>query len=153
VKRNAGLWRGRFFNLQSGIDNSAVVASIPENPMPSFRFFLVPGITLLLMAPAMAQTVGQAAGQRQETWVRVQTTFNFVVPGPTGDSEQARKSADSARRSIYEMAAHECDLLREVLAKDCRIEQVSSNIGRQFGQQQPDGYTVNGSMNFSITVK
>jgi len=121
--------------------------------MSSFRLFLVPSLTLFLMAPAMAQTVGQAAGQRQETWVRVQTTFNFVVPGPTGESEQAHKSAESARRSIYEMAAHECDLLREVLAKDCRIEQVSSNIGRQFGQQQPDGYTVNGSMNFSITVK
>jgi hypothetical protein len=79
----------------------------------------------------------------------VQTTFNFFVPAPTGDSERARKSAESARRSIYQMAAHECDLLCEVLAKDCRIEQVSSNIGRQ----QQDGYTVNGSMNFSITVK
>jgi len=79
--------------------------------------------------------------------------LQLFVPAPTGDSEQARKPAESARRSIYEMAAHECDLLREVLAKDCRIEQVSSNIGRQFGQQQQDGYTVNGSMNFSITVK
>jgi hypothetical protein len=121
--------------------------------MSSFRFGLVPGLTLLLMAPAMAQTVGQAAGQRQETWVRVQTTFNFFVPGPSGDSEEARKSSENARRSIYEMAAHECDLLREVLAKDCRIEQISSNIGREFGQQQRDGYTVNGSMNFSITMK
>lgn len=105
------------------------------------------------MAPAMAQTVGQAAGQRQETWVRVQTSFNFFVPGPAGDSEEARKSGESARRSIYQMAAHECDVLREVLAKDCRIESLSTNIGRQFGQQQQEGYTVNGSMNFSITVK
>jgi len=121
--------------------------------MSLFRFAFVPGLTLLLMAPAMAQTVGQTAGQRQETWVRVQTTFNFFVPGPTGDSEEARKSSENARRSIYEMAARECDLLREVLAKDCRIEQISSNIGRQFGQQPQDGYTVNGSMNFSITVK
>jgi hypothetical protein len=139
--------------LQSGIDKSVVVALIPEKPMSPFRFAVVPSLTLLLMGPAMAQTVGQAAGQRQETWVRVQTSFNFFVPGPTGDSEEARKSSENARRSIYEMAARECDLLRQVLAKDCRIEQVQSNIGRQYGQQQQDGYTVNGSVNLSITVK
>jgi hypothetical protein len=43
--------------------------------------------------------------------------------------------------------------LREVLAKDCRMESVSSNVGRQYGQQQPEGYTVNGSVNFQITLK
>jgi hypothetical protein len=50
------------------------------------------------------------------------------------------------------MAARECDLLREVLAKDCRMESVTSNINRQFGQQQ-EGFSVNGAMNFQITVK
>lgn len=119
----------------------------------SFRFALVPAASLLLMAPGMAQTVGQASGQRQETPVHVQTSFNFFVPGPSGESEEAKKSRDNARRAIYEMAAHECDLLREVLAKDCRLEAVSSNVGRQFGAQQQDGYTVNGSMNLQITVK
>ena len=66
------------------------------------------------------------------------------------DEEQKFKA--EARRTIYEMAARECDLLREVLAKDCRMESVTSNIGRQFGQQ-PEGYTVNGAMNFQITLK
>ena len=53
------------------------------------------------------------------------------------------------------MAARECDLLREVLAKECRMESISTNVnvGRQFGQQQPEGYTVNGSMSFQITLK
>jgi hypothetical protein len=60
---------------------------------------------------------------------------------------------DRARRTIYEMAAHECDLLRAVLAKDCRMESVNSNIGRQYGQQQQEGYTVNGSMSYQITLK
>ncbi len=52
------------------------------------------------------------------------------------------------------MAARECDLLREVLAKDCRMELVTSkiNINRQFGQQQ-EGLTINGSMSFQITLK
>jgi hypothetical protein len=124
--------------------------------MPLFRFAIAPSLTLplLLMAPVAAQTVGQSAGQHQETWVRVQTNFNFFVPGPTGDSDEARKASENARRSIYEMASRECDLLRAVLAKDCRLEQVSSSIGREFGrQQQQDGFSVNGSLNLSITVK
>jgi hypothetical protein len=121
--------------------------------MPSFRIVLAAASMLLLTAPATAQTVGQSLGSRQDTWVRVQTNFNFVVAGPKGDSDEAQRSRDSARRAIYQMAARECDLLRETLAKDCRLESVTSNIGQQFGQQQPDSYNVNGSMSFSITVK
>jgi hypothetical protein len=89
---------------------------------------------------------------RQEGSVRVQSSVNFFVAGPTGDSEEAQKLRDRARRTVYEMAARECDLLREVLAKDCRMESVTSNINRQFGQQQ-EGFSVNGAMNFQITVK
>jgi predicted dehydrogenase len=122
--------------------------------VPSFRNAIVAGVTLLLAAPAVAQTtVGQASGQRQESPVRIQTTFNFFVPGPSGEGEEAQKSRDKARHIVYEMAAHECDLLREVLAKDCRMEAVSGNVGRQFGQQQPEGYTVNGSVSLQITLK
>jgi hypothetical protein len=89
--------------------------------------------------------------------VRIQTSINFFVTGPTGEGEEAQKLRDRARRIVYEMAARECDLLREILAKDCRMESVNTNInannGRQFGQQQPDGLTVNGSMNLQITLK
>ena len=52
------------------------------------------------------------------------------------------------------MAARECDLLREVLAKDCRLESVNNNLNRQnYGNQQPDGYNVQGSMTLQITLK
>ncbi len=83
----------------------------------------------------------------------MQTSFNFFVLGPTGDSEEARKLREDARRSVYEMAARECDLLRATLAKDCRMQLISTNIGRQYGPQQQDGFTVNGSMDFQITLK
>jgi len=114
---------------------------------------------LLSQAPAIAQTgqrivIEQAgASSRQEGQVRVQSSINFFVPGPSGDGDEAQRLRDRARRIVYEMAAHECDLLRDVLAKDCRMESVNINIGRQFGQQQQEGYTVNGSMNFQITLK
>jgi len=51
------------------------------------------------------------------------------------------------------MAARECDLLRDVIAKDCRMESVSNNINRQYGNQQQEGFTITGSMNFQITLK
>jgi hypothetical protein len=115
---------------------------------------------LLLVGPVLAQTPGQriileqsGASPRQEGFVRVQSSVNFFVPGPAGDGEEAQRLREHARRSVYEMAAHECDLLREVLAKDCRLESVTSNITRQQYGQQQEGFSVNGSMNFQITVK
>lgn len=129
--------------------------------MTPFRQFVFASAGLLLsLAPATAQTPGQrivveqlSAGQRQEGQVRVQSNVSFFVTGPTGEGEDAQKSREKAQRAVYEMAARQCDLLREVLAKDCRMESVNSNIGRQFGQQQQEGYTVNGSMSFQITLK
>jgi hypothetical protein len=114
---------------------------------------------LLLVAPAFAQTPGQriimeqTGTSRQEGWVRIQSTINFFVAGPTGESEEAQKLRDRARRAVYEMAARECDLLRDVIAKDCRMESVSNNINRQFGNQQQEGFTITGSMSFQITLK
>ncbi len=115
---------------------------------------------LLLIASPVAQAQGQriileqSGAPRQEGFVRVQSNINLFMPGPTGDGEDAQKLRDRARRVIYEMAARECDLLREVLAKDCKLESVNNNLNKQnFGSQQPDGYTVNGSMTLQITLK
>jgi hypothetical protein len=114
---------------------------------------------LFLVAPALAQSPGQriimeqTGAARQEGWVRIQSTINFFVAGPTGESEEAQKLRDRARRAVYEMAARECDLLRDVIAKDCRMESVSNNINRQYGNQQQEGFTITGSMNFQITLK
>ena len=130
--------------------------------MLSFRSALVAGATLFFAASAIAQTSGQritieqsGSSPRQEGLVRVQSNINFFIEGPTGEGEEGQKLRDRARRIVYEMAAHECDLLREVLAKDCRMESVNNNINtnRQFGQQQQEGYTVNGSMSFQISLK
>ncbi len=128
--------------------------------LPKHFLYSVAGL-LLLIAPPVAQAQGQritieqgGGAPRQEGLVRIQSNINLFMAGPTGDGEEAQKLRDRARRVVYEMAAHECDLLREVLAKDCKLESVSSNINRQqFNQQQPDGYAVNGSMSLQITLK
>ncbi|WP_245283938.1 hypothetical protein [Bradyrhizobium sp. Cp5.3] len=108
------------------------------------RLALAGIVLLFVVTPAAAQSPGQ---------VRVQSTINFFVAGPSGDSEEGQKLRDRARRTVYEMAARECELLRETLARDCRMESVNTNINRQFGSQQPEGFNVSGSMGFQITLK
>ena len=90
--------------------------------------------------------------------IRVQSQVNFFVPGPTGDSEAAVNVREHARRSVYDMAAHECDLLRETIARDCRLESVNANVtsNRQFNPvvvQQLEGWQVQGTMVFQVTGK
>jgi hypothetical protein len=120
------------------------------------RKFLAPAACLLLLlSPAAAQrAVTDQFGGRQEGFVRVQNTVSFLVVGPTGDSEDGQKLRDRSRRVVYDMAARECDLLREALAKECRLESVnvSLNINSR-NPNQPEGYAVNGSMAFQITLK
>jgi hypothetical protein len=117
------------------------------------RRAVIPGAAIAQTPPRI--TVEQSGSSpRQE--VRVQSNFNFFIPGPTGEGEEAQKLRERARRIVYEMAAHECDLLREVLASDCRLESVNDNINvnpvnRQF--QQQEGFNVNGSMSFQILLK
>lgn len=111
------------------------------------------GALALLAMPALAQTAGQPNTLRQDAPVRIQSSINFFLVGPTGDSEEAQRLRDKARRSVYEMAARECDVVREVLARECRMESVNVNIGRQYGSQQQEGFTVNGSMNLQIFLK
>ncbi len=88
--------------------------------------------------------------------IRVQIGVNFFVPGPTDESEQSAALRDRASRTIYDMAARECEVLREKLADDCRLENVNVNINRQrqqIGGQQVDGFQVGGTLGYRITQK
>ena len=90
--------------------------------------------------------------------VRIQSQVSFFVPGPTGEGEAAAKVREQARRSIYDMAAHECDLLKQTLAKECKLEIVNANVtaNRQYNQvvaPHLEGWQVSGSMTFQIIAK
>ena len=94
----------------------------------------------------------RAAPARQEGIVRVQVQGQMFVSGPTDESEAAEKHRERVRRVIYEMAAKECDLMRDVVARDCRLETVNVNLNRQ-NNPQVQGYQVGGSMSYQITLK
>jgi hypothetical protein len=128
--------------------------------MASLKNAIAVSVALLLASPVVAQNriiVEQGNNPpRQENMVRVQNNISFFLAGPTGDGDEAQKLRDKAQRSVYEMAGRQCDLLREILAKDCRMESVNVNVNannRQFNQQQAEGLNVNGTMSLQITLK
>jgi hypothetical protein len=97
-------------------------------------------------------TVPSSAQHGNES-VRVQVNVNLFVPGPGDESEAAEKVRDHARRSIYQMAAHECDLVRDVLAKECRLQAISVNVMRQQMGNMGSGYNVSGNFTLQVTLK
>ena len=94
----------------------------------------------------------KGAQARQEGIVRVQLQIQLFVTGPTDESEEAERQRERVRRGLYELAAKECDLMREVMARDCRLESVNVNLNRQANPQM-QGYQVGGSMTYQITLK
>ena len=123
---------------------------------------LMTGLMMSVVGPAAAQSAPRVDAvmmptqlPRQEGQVRIQSNISLFLAGPTGDSDEARQLRDRAHRMIYDMAGRECDLLRETLARECRLESVNNNINtnRGYNAQQPDGYTVNGTMTMVIMLK
>lgn len=128
--------------------------------MPSFKQFVPVCVLLCLAAPSAAQipgriTIESGAAAPQEGSIRIQSSLNFFLPGPNGDSSEAQKVRERGRAIIYDTAAHECELLLKNLAKDCRLETVNASVNgqRQFNPQQPEGYNINGTMALRITLK
>ena len=113
-------------------------------------------LAALLAASAVTQPLAQDRPpqlDRREQPIRVQVTMNFFVPGSTSEAnDEASAVRERARRIVYEMASKECVVLQSVMAKDCRLENVTVNVNRQMGQQL-EGYMASGNMTYSVTLK
>ena len=136
--------------------------------MPQFRFLSTMPLMLVALAPlgANAQEINPLVRERivvqgnnpesRERQVRVQTSINVFMPGPSGEGEAAEQLRERARRMIYQVASRECGVLEEVLARTCRLEGINVNLNRQMGQMgsgMGEGYMVGGSMTMVVTLK
>ena len=85
--------------------------------------------------------------------VRVSVGINMFIPLTDG-ADQSAKAQEDARRTVYDLAGHECAVLRETVASDCHIESINVNVQRNqtFGQQK-EGLNVNGNVGFRIVPK
>jgi hypothetical protein len=102
--------------------------------------------TQLQVQPTLVQ-------QRGSDMVRVQVGINLSMPAPASEGEEADRIRDRARRSIYEFAQRECDILRDVLARECKLEAINVNVMRQTGTNMPQGFNVNGQLTLQVTLK
>ena len=94
---------------------------------------------------------GAVEGRGQQ--VRVQSSVNVFMPGPSGEGEAGDQLRERARKMIYQMAARECGVLEEVLARTCRLEAINVNLNRQPGSGMGDGYMVGGNFTMVVTLK
>ena len=120
------------------------------------KFMLAVPALLLLGGSIEAQQItiqNRPSAPEQKGEIRVQVNINFFVPGPVANSEASLKVQEDARSALYKAAGRECDVLKEAIAAECRIESVSVNMNRNYGQPQNEGFTANGSFGFRVSLK
>ena len=111
--------------------------------------FGVIAASIITLAPA-----GLRADERREEPFRIQVNVSLFFPGPTGDTDEAAKVREHARRAIYEMAASECTLADQVLTKNCRLETVGISLNaNRLSNGQSEGYTATGNFALRATLR
>ncbi len=84
--------------------------------------------------------------------VSIRVSINFV---PASNEDQEARAKERIRRMIYDIAGHECAVLRDAIASDCKLQAVNifaeARVIRR--QQQSEGSTVSGNIDFRIVPK
>jgi hypothetical protein len=126
-----------------------------EDTMRFQTLFAIAACAALLPIGASAQGTASRIPDAGIKPVRIQVNMTMFLPGPTDTSEQATKLREQARRSFYDMAAHECQVVEQTIANSCRLESINVNVnaGRQYGQGQVEGITVTGGFAMQVTLK
>lgn len=127
-------------------------------------FLLLPAIASPALAqnsvtelkPRVAATFTQPmpTGAVPNHVIRVQSNVSYFVQGPNGSSDESLAAQENARRKFYLQASKECEVLLQTIATTCKLDQMNVNIQNQrFNPQQADGFTLNGTMSFTIAPK
>ncbi|MBN8957823.1 MAG: hypothetical protein J0H17_14815 [Rhizobiales bacterium] len=106
--------------------------------------------------PLVRERIAIAQRDQAGGGIRVQVGVNMFMPGATDDSTAADQLREQARRTVYKMAAHECDVILEVLAKECRLESINVNVNanRHYNNNNASpGYQVNGNIGLRVVLK
>jgi len=116
----------------------------------------IAALALLSIGGAQAQTVviqQRPGAPDQKNEIRVQVNVSFFIAGSVNGTESSLKSQEQARQSLYESAGHECEVLKATLASECRLETLSVNVNRNYGNPQNEGFTATGNFVYKVTLK
>jgi hypothetical protein len=104
--------------------------------------------------PLVRERIAVNTDNNRGATVRVQTSINIFIPGPSGEGDAADQLRDRARRMIYQIAGRECAVLEDVIARTCRLEGINVNLNRQMAAGGlGEGYMVGGNMTMMVTLK
>jgi hypothetical protein len=125
------------------------------------RVYLAAVLAAFFTTASSAQTIVVKPAERPPSLpsqVRVSIAVNMFVATADDNGDQSLKAQEDARRKIYELANHECGLLRDVLASDCQLESINVNVQRininpNWNQGQRDGFNVGGNIGLRVTAK
>jgi len=124
------------------------------------RICLAAALAAFSITAASAQTIVVKPAERPSVLaqVRISIAVNMFVAAADDNSDQSLKAQEDARRKIYELASHECGLLRDVLASDCQLESINVNVQRvninpNWNQAQREGFNVGGNIGLRVTAK
>jgi hypothetical protein len=107
------------------------------------------GQSLLLSTMLVAAFAATAFAEDDTSYVaapdgqaHITLNTNRFVPAPSDNSEQASKAEADGRRMIYDLAGHECGILRDTIASECRIQSINNiSFGCRRTRIRPHGRT------------
>ncbi len=124
--------------------------------MGILRFLALPAVVLLAgltLAPgagaSKASIMALPHGARP---VNVSVGFNTQVPLADLSEETLAAAQQAGRAYLYRLGRDECALLKEIIAKTCRLTNLNVNSQIQHHNNPPQLY-INGNATFSISLK
>ena len=126
--------------------------------MRILRIFALPAMALLVglalapaAAPAEASIVAPFQGNQP---VNVSVAFNTQMPLADLSEETLAAAQRAGRAYLYRLGREECTLLKEIIARTCRLTNL--NINTQIQQQRHNAQPmlhINGNATFTISLK
>ena len=126
--------------------------------MRDLRIYALPAVVLLGAltlapgaVPAWASIMAPFPGGAQP--VNVSVGFSTQVPLPDLNEAALAAAQKAGREYVYRLGRDECALLKETIAKTCRLTNLNINTQIQQHNNQPPRLHINGNANFTISLK
>lgn len=117
-----------------------------------------PSLRLLIFSAAITVSslslVYPVCAQQTKTQRPTQLTINFNLsrPGEINENDDAVGArTDGLRKSLYEMAARECEKILATIATSCKLTNVDVNVNQQAHNAQPA--MLNAALRATYTVE
>ncbi len=108
---------------------------------------------VLLTSVGAGSATARLVSPYQDNVVRVNISFNSQSPLTDTSAQAVAAIQKMGRKLIYKMAREECETLRKTIAKTCSLTNLNVSSQLRHQHNAPKSLYINGSAQFSITLK